>query len=74
MGYHVFIDKQQDGSFQATCPSMHKIQAHGETRNEALSEIKKLMVYYVAHNNGVFPQSFAMMQARETKITEYNTK
>ena len=54
MGYHVFIDKQQNGSFQATCPSMHKLEAYGKTRIEALSKIKKLMTNYIEYNTSIF--------------------
>ena len=48
MRFRVLIETDEDGVFVATCPSLHGCVSQGNTRDEALSNIRDAMAAYVA--------------------------
>lgn len=48
MKYRILIEQDEDGVFIAECPSLPGCISQGETRNEALSNIKDAIEGYIA--------------------------
>ena len=48
MRFRVLIEADEDGVFIATCPSLPGCVSQGNTRDEALSNIRDAMAAYVA--------------------------
>ena len=48
MKFRVVIEQDEDGAFIATCPSLPGCVSQGDTRAEALSNIRDAVVGYLA--------------------------
>lgn len=46
--YTVVIEEDEDGGFVATCPALNHVASQGETRDEAVANIKEAMELYIA--------------------------
>ncbi len=47
MKYRVYIEQDEDGMFVATCPSLPGCVSQGNTRGEALENIREAISLYV---------------------------
>ena len=68
MTFHIYLEPAEEGGFVVSCPALPGCHSQGESREEAISNIREAIQGWLEANEQEAPKSFPGAQVLEVAV------